>query len=328
MKSIEAQFILRAASPIVQKQKTAGNVGILNRTPVVLNDGSIREIAEVTGNAMRNGLRRAAALLILDSLGLLQGKQFDSPDAVRFLFNGGGGSGSDNTLRIDDVRAMNALIPSTALFGGCTKGMIHFGRLEVAPATLICEETLPDLAPWQRDAVGGITIHPSVVYEYRQDNFQHDETVKPLGRFLLTEAAQRKLDERLRKREGASDTGDVVAAEEAKGGMRPYATQAIKRGSLFTWSVVGHVEDEIQEATFHAILSAFLRRPVVGSGRSVGRGRFEVFAVKDFDHLRPAEVMRERDPSSVTDPGLEKVFTDYILSRGDEVKEWLRSVQA
>ena len=106
------------------------------------------------------------------------------------------------------------------------------------------------------------------------------------------------------------------------------AEQAIKRGSLFTWSVVGHVEDEVQEATFHAILSAFLRRPVVGSGRRVQWGRFEGFAVKDFDHLRPAEVMRERDPSSVTDPGLEKVFTDYILSRGDEVKEWLLSVQA
>lgn len=328
MKSIEAQFILKAESPIVQKQGTLGNKGILNRSEVVLADGSLRDIAEVTGNAMRSGLRRATALLILDALGLLREGAFDSADAVRFLFNGGAGSGSSNSLRIDDVRAMNALVPSTALLGGSTKGMIHFGRLEVSPATLLCEETLPGLADWQREALTGVTIHPSVVYESTVSEYQHDETAKPAGRFLLSPEAQRKLDERVGKREKAADTGDEVEAEEAKGGMRPYSSQAIKKGALFTWGVTAHVHNEIEEATFRAMLSAFLRRPVVGSGRRVGHGRFSVFAGADFDHLRPAEAVRLRSASDVAGSELERVFVDYIKGREDEARKWLSEVQA
>lgn len=328
MKTIETSFLLKAESPIVQKQGVKGNVGILNRSPHILSDGSVRDIAEVTGNAMRSGLRRATALLILDSLGLLKEGAFESADAVRFLFNGGAGSGSDNSLRIDDVRAMNALIPSSALFGGSTKGMIHFGRLEVSPAVLVCEETLGDLPPWQVEKLGGITIHPSVVYESRINEYQHDETAKPAGRFLLSPEAQKKLNDRLSARERASDNDDPVEAEANKGGMRPYSTQAITRGALFSWQVVAHVHNEIEEATFRAMLSAFLRRPVVGSGRRVGHGRFSVFAAADFDHLRPAEQIRHLASGDVAGSELERAFVEYVTSRADEAKAWLHGVSA
>lgn len=323
MKSIEYQFILRAESPIVQGQRVEGNTRLINRTPFVLADGSIRDIPEVTGNAMRSGLRRAMALLTLDTLGLLAPGSFSSPDGVRFLFNGGSGAGSSNTIKLDDVRAMNALIPSSALLGGSSRGMIHFGRLEVSPATLICEETMADLAPWQRERLAELQIRPSVVYETRTQEYQHDETAKPTGRYLLSDEAQRVLTERQQKRERAADSGDEVEADEAKGGMRPYSSQAIMRGALFDWRVVAHVHSELEEATFRAMVSAFLRRAVVGAGRRVGQGRFSVFAAAGFDHLRPAEAVQALAESDVAGAELEAAFVAHLQSRAEEARTWL-----
>lgn len=325
MKTLEFSFILRAASPIAHHRETKGNIGILAREPVILPSGERREVPIVSGNAMRHGCRDAIARLTLDALGLLKPGSFDHLDSLRFLFNGGSGSGSDNTVKLDEVRAMRRLVPSTALLGGSSNGQIHYGQLEVAPARLVCSETWHDLEEWQWQELAEFAVQPSVAYEVLDTQYRNDETSKPQGRFLLTEAAQALINDREGKRERARDAADEVAADESKGGMMPHSGEVVIRGSLWTWSVVGHVTDELEEITLRAMLSAFLRRCVVGSQRRVGKGRFVVCASRGFDHLRPAEALRAMSLSDLSGPEHEAPFLSHLAERADEARAWLRA---
>ncbi len=323
MKTIEYSFILKAASPITHHSGVKGNVGILNRETVVLPTGELREVPIVSGNAMRHGVRAALADLTLDALGLLKPGAFDSPDAVRFLYNGGSGSGSEGTIRLDEIRAMHQLVPSSAILGGSSRGMIHAGRLEVRAARLVCSEVASELEQWQQDAIGETRIMPAVAYETLLTEYRHDESVKPQGRFLLTQAAQTLIAEQQGKRERAGEAEDEVEIEESKGGMMPYSGQAVIAGSLWTWSVVCHAQDELDEITVAAGLSAFLRRAVVGGRRRVGYGRFVVHSSRSFDHLKPAEALRVMTSNEVMGAEKEAPFVAHIQARADEARQWL-----
>jgi hypothetical protein len=323
MKTIEYSFVLRAASPIAHHSGVKGNVGIINRETVVLPRGELREVPIVSGNSMRHGLRAALADLTLDALGLLKPGAFASPDSIRFLYNGGAGSGSEGTLRLDEIRAMHTLVPSSALLGGSSRGMIHHGRLEVGAARLVCAEVEHELEQWQREAIGDMRVMPAVAYETLLTEYRHDESVKPQGRFLLTSGAQTLIAQQQSKRERAGEAEDDVEIEESKGGQMPYSGQAVIGGSLWTWSVVCHAQDELDEITVQAGLSAFLRRAVVGGRRRVGYGRFVVHASRSFDHLRPAEALRVMTADDVMGPEKEAPFVAHVKSRADEARKWL-----
>lgn len=323
MKTIEYSFILRAATPISHHQGTDGNVGILHREKIALPNGEHREVPDVSGNAMRNGIRRALADLELDALGLLRQGSFDSADSVRFLYNGGAGSGSEGTIKLDEIRAMHQLIPGTAILGGTSRGAIHEGRLDVEPAILICSESESLLMPWQIEELADVQIKPSSEYEALREEYRHDETAKPRGRFLLTDAALALVNERAAKRERAADAEDEVAAQEARGGMMPHSAEEVIRGSLWTWSVVAHLGTDLEEMTVKAGLSAFLRRAVIGGGKRVGRGRFVVHASRGFDHLRPAEALRAMSLGELSGPEHEAPFVAHVKKRADEARAWL-----
>lgn len=327
LQTTEYSFILRAASPISQLEKSEGNVGILHREQIVLPSGIKREVPVVSGNAMRHGIREALANLTLDALGMLDRGSFKSVEELRFLYNGGAGSGSDGTIRIDEVRAMNQLVPSTAILGGTSRCMIHEGRIEVEPARLICSETEHQLAPWQREALADYKIASAVSYEALSTEYRHDESTSPRGRFLLTDEALRLLTERTARRERAAELGDEAEIEESKGGMMPYSKQVVIAGSLWTWSVVAHTMTDLDEVTVKAGLSAFLRRAVVGSGRRVAHGRFVVHAARGIDHLRPAEALRVMQAGELASAEQEAPFVAHVRTRADEARAWLGAAQ-
>jgi hypothetical protein len=322
-KTLEYSFILRAAQPIAHHAGTEGNVSVLKRRTVVLHNGELREVPEVSGNTMRSSIRRALADLMLDELGLLHSGSFSSAESVRFVYNGGAGAGTDGTIKLDEMRALRNLLPSVALLGGCIKGGPQEGQTEVAEAKLICLETEDDLQDWQREELQGFELKNASLYESENQEFRHDETQKPAGRFLLTDAALALVNDRASKRERAGEAEDEVEAEAAKSGMMPYSSEEVIAGSLWTWSVVARVYSEIEEATIRAGLSAFLRRAVVGSGKRVGRGRFVVRAARGFDHLRPAEALRSMTTDEVSGPEHELAFLEHIRSRADEARGWL-----
>lgn len=325
MKTIELQFLLRAASPISQSMGTEANVGMLNREPVVQPDGELRDVPIVSGNAMRHACREAIVNLQLDALGLLKRGAFDVPDMVRFLYNGGSGAGEGNTIKLDEARAMRSLIPSVALLGGSGRGRLHYGQTEVSGAMLVCQESSHLLPPWQREEIASAdySVEHATVYEGIHEEFRHDNAVKPSGQFLLSDAARVALADLDSRRERAGDEGDEAEIERTKGGMMPYSSQIVRRGTLWTWSVVGHLADEREEIAFRAMVSAFLRRPVVGGKRRVGFGRFEVFAARGMDHLRPAEALKAMTDAEVMGETAEAPFLALLAERAEESRGWL-----
>lgn len=326
MKTLQFDFILIAKSQIAHHERNEGNVGQLKRSACVLPNGEIREIPEVSGNSMRHGLREAMVNLTLDALGLLDGgRHFDAPDMVRFLFNGGAGSGDGNTVKLDDVRAMRQLVPSTGILGGSSRGMIHEGRLEVAPAELLCSERMHEIAQWQSEELAsrGFEVKPSVTYETTVTEYRRDVTESVEGQFLLTEAALALVNDRRGKRERASDDDDEAAASESKGGNMPHGSEVVIKGSLWTWSVVARCCTELDELTVRAGLSAFLRRMVVGSGKRVARGRFEIWAARGIDHLKPAEAARAMTIGELAGVEYEDPYVAHVRERAEEAKTWL-----
>lgn len=322
MKSIEYSFILKAKSEVAQARGTEGNASVLNRIPVELDDGDVAEVPCVSGTAMRHGLREAIALVILDAAGLL-GQHFDKPDAPRLLFGGGGNTGSGNTIKLEEMRKMESLVPSMRLFGGTTKNGIQWGRIEVSPMILICEERMKDLEPWQIEALGDREIKPAEAYVDVVTNYARDASDSRTGQAILTDAARTDVLNRKLAREKAGEDDDDVAAEKSKGGQRPYSSQFVKRGSLFTWSVVGHVENDLDESTLEASLAAFLRNPIVGKSSGVGWGRLAVFAARNFDHFRPAEALRVIEPAELVAPNRGAGLLEHIAKRQEEVKACL-----
>lgn len=325
MQTIEYQFLLKAKTEVAQLRGTEGNAGILNRMPIELDDGDVSEVPFISGTAMRHQMREAIAVTILDACGLL-GQVFDRPDPVRLLLSGGSNTGKGNTLKLDEMRALQSLVPSVRLFGGSTKNGIQFGHIEVGPAVLVCEERLGDLEPWQREALEGRDIKPAESYVSQATNYPRDAVDSIVGQSLLTDAAKTAELNRKTAREKATDDEDDFAAEDAKSAARIYSSEHIKRGSLFTWDVVGHVDTELDRATLEATLAAFLRKPVVGKSRGVGWGRLGVYAARNFDHLRPSEALRIITEEQLTDPANAAPLLAHIDARKDEVIACLKSM--
>lgn len=325
MKSLEFSFILKARSEVAQGKCVEGNTSILNRVPFVTDDGDMTEIPAVSGTAMRHHCRVALSLVILDACGLM-GQVFERPDPVRLLFAGGSNTGKGNTLRIDEMRALQSLVPSIQLFGGSTKNGIQRGNIEISPAVLICEERMSDLDPWQREALKGRDILPAESYVSQATNYPRDAIDSIEGQALLMDAARTAELNRKIAREKATDDEDDFAADDNKSAARIYSSEHIKRGSLFTWDVVGHVDNELEEATLRACLAAFLRNPIVGKSRSVGWGRLGVFAARNFDHMRPAEALRVVTEEELTDVASGAGLLAHIEARKDEVIAALKAI--
>lgn len=327
LKTVEYSFILRAKTPIAHHVGTDGSTtGMLKASPHALPDGSVREVPDVSGNSMRHGLRESIAIVSLDAMDLLKPGTFENPDAVRLLFNGGSNTGSSNTIKIDDMRAMQSLVPALSLFGGTSSNQIHEGRIEVGSAYLICRETMHELEPWQTEALKDVRIATASEQQITIQHYSRDATDSSMGQYLLSDGAKTELLNRKRKREKATDDGDEMAATESKGGQMPHAAQAVRIGSLWTWSVVAHVFNELEEATLATTVAAFLRRAVVGSGRRVQNGQFVVYAARGFDHMRPAEAAKVlMGADDVLNESQAKLYIDHLKEHSGEILEWLKT---
>jgi len=327
LKSIEYSFILRAKTPIAHHQGVEGTVGVLHRaTTENPETGEVFDVPDVSGNCMRHGLREAIAITTLDAMGKLEAGTFDRPDSVRLLMNGGSNAGSGNTIKIDDMRAMQTLVPALALLGGTSSNQIHYGRVECGSAYLICEESLHMLETWQKEALGQRPIYSAAEQEVLIQHYSRDGADSPLGEHLLTDEAKSELLNRRKRREKATDDDDEVAASESKSTQMPHAAEAVRAGSLWMWSVVGHVFNDLEEATFSTMVASFMRRAIVGSGRRVGNGHLEVHEARGFNHLRPAEAMRViRDPNDVLGQQQAEMYLEHVRGHSEEIMGWLKN---
>lgn len=331
MKILKYEILLESAQPLAHHSETYGNTAVAMRRKVRQHDGSFSHVPVVTGDTMRHGLREAAAYALLDAAGLLD--QADLPEAaLRLLFAGGMITGSSGgSVKLGDYRKMVELMPPLALLGGCAQNRTIPGRLTVDDATLICEETrhlLPEhVVAWLQehqgtDEIAGCRAHVEEVSRVRMDPM-----LDPAKCQLLTDGAKDDAQQRLLTSEKASEEGDAVTKDKAKSTMLPRSFETVVAGSLWWWSVEAQCWSDMDEESFHVMLSAFLARAKVGGKKATGHGLMRPVHGWNCAVRRPSQDLETLD---VADLGhrVGVLFHRHVADHAKELAEFLRGVKA
>lgn len=322
------EFLLQCDEPIAHHSEVFGNSAVLMRQRVRQPDGEFIEVPIVTGDTMRHGLREAAAYALLDAAGLL-GKEALTEAALRLLFAGGmlTGTGDGATIKLDEYRTMIDLVPSLSLLGGCASNRTIPGKLQVGNALLVCDETMSLLPPWVRQYLDemkvGTDTHRAHVEEVQR--VRMDPSLVPAKRALLSEGDRARIEGRLLSSEKASEEGDHAAKDAAKSTMLPRRFETIVAGSLLFWRVSATCHSEIDVATFHSMVGAFLGNAKVGGKRGTGHGSIRPIAGTDVEVLRPSADTKALAFGRL--PGAE-IFRQHVSARAERVAEFLRGVNA
>lgn len=328
------EFILRAVQPIAHHAKTFGNESILMRREIILPDGSLARVPEITGDTMRNGVRRSAALALLDAVGLLRESPRLSEAALRLLFSGGmvTGRGSSASINLDTYRTMCELMPILKHLGGCMDNRIVPGTTHVDGALLLCEQTAPDIeltSPWMLSWLqqNGRLLRTARFHVDEVQRTRMDPTLAPENRLLLSEEAQVAVNQRLLASEKAHAEDDALEALKAKSSMMPRRFEVVKQGSLFAWGIEARCYSALDVDAFMVAILSYLARASVGGKRGVGFGRLTPVACQQIEVMRPADratsIVLETERAKVG-----RIFREHVAERKDRLIELLRTVTA
>lgn len=322
------EFLLEAAQPIAHHEGTLGNHAIAMRRKVRQADGAFADVACITADTMRHGMREASTYALLDAAGLLDARALTAA-ALRLLFAGGmvTGRGDAGVINLDQYRELCELVPPLALFGGCVSSRVIPGRLFVDDALLVCEETSRWLPEWVRAHIDGAAVVPGRSHLEEVQRVRMDPGLDPSKRRLLTEGEQAAAERRLGDGEMAHAADDAVGREETKSTMLPRTFERVCQGSLFVWSVAAQTFTELDDDVLLTSLGVFLARPVVGGKRATGHGLLRALAARDIGVRRPAEQTDVLDPTALG-PRVGDLFRAHVRERAERIRELLARVDA
>lgn len=332
MEQHRIQVVLEADQPIKHLAESFGNSAILNTRKMRQRDGTFARVPELSGDAMRHGLRESIAYVQLHATGGTDRPQL-SEAALRLLFAGGmvTGRGDNQSVRLGEYRKMVELMPHLALLGGCAENRTIPGRIDVDAATLVCAESERYLSPWAR-GVEGVREAASATYRESIEEVQRvrmDPSLSPAKRALLEPAEADKIERRLTASETASRDGDDAAKDAAKSSMMPRRFERIAQGALFTWSVSATLFDALDADTFYTMFCAFAGSMVVGGGRSVGHGKLKVVAARREILRSASEVPTAEEVGLVSlSEGVGNLYLAHVKARGPALVDYLRTVNA
>lgn len=326
---VRYEFLLEAQTPVAHHQETIGNESIFMRKKV-RRHGGWEYVPYITGGAMRNRMRRAATLALLDAAGM-RADAF-SLDGIRLLFNGGALRGGDGgAYRVDVYRELCELVPPLGLFGGCAGGQINSSRLITEDATLVCRETGDrHVEPWMVEAAierwGALETHSAHVESTQR--VRGDATKDPVLQRLLTADATVEMNRRLLARQKASDDDDAVEKEKEKGGMMPRTMEVVAQGSLFAWTCEADVATPLERDTFDVAALAFLADARVGGKvNSDGCGRLRVVAANEVRIGDPLRELEKMDTKALA-PRVGQLFRAHVNERKERIKSFVEQVVA
>lgn len=127
-------------SPLSHISEAISTHSYLVQEPILQEDGTLEEVFCYNGNAWRGQLRDLAAQYLLDKLNMTV-----SLDAFHLLFSGGK-IGGDQSINIEQARAMRRAVPMIALFGGGVGNQILPGKMKVGSSYPVCLEAMPALS--------------------------------------------------------------------------------------------------------------------------------------------------------------------------------------
>lgn len=327
------QFVLEAATPLAHHAEAMGNEAIIMRRKLRTAHGGWAYVPAVSGDAMRHGLREAAAYAFLDAAGMLSDATASlSEGALRLLFSGGmvTGRGDGGTVRLDAYRELCAMVPHMAIFGGCAGNRIISGRLQVEDATLICDESrrfVPEWAVAVAEAYGGGALESGRAHVEEVQRVRMDPCLSPEKRTLMAPEARQSVDERMLASAEASEDDDEAGREATKSSIMPRRYERLAQGSLLYWACEATCCSELDVDAFHVALGVFLADAVVGGKRGTGHGRLRAVEARQID------LVRQRDASEVLDigalgPAVGETFRRHVQARAEEVRTFLVTVNA
>jgi len=325
MKQQRFEFILEARQPIAHAQENFGNVSVIMRQKVRQSDGRWAAVPIVTGDTMRHGLREAGTYCLLECADMLNDGLTEQ--ALRLLFAGGMVTGSSgSTIKLDEFRELERIIPPLGLLGGCVQNRIVPGRLQVDPALLVCEETIHLLPDWVRDwtngNLDGCRGHVEEVQRVRMD-----PALDPSKRMLMLPEDRQNVENRMLSSEFASESGDRVAASKSKSTMMPFRYERVAQGSLFFWSVTATLYTPLDEDTFLVMVGAFLRNARVGGKRGTGHGLLYPVAAKNVSLANFSERMETLELAG-PNQSAGSLFQSHIRENASKIRNFLGSVVA
>jgi len=333
MEQHRIEVLLEAEQPISHLAESFGNVGVLATRPIRQEDGSIARVPEISGDAMRHGLREAGAYVFLDAAGMLDNVALGEA-ALRLLFAGGmvTGKGDAGAVRLGEYRKMVDLVPLLGILGGCAENRTIPGRLCVDPATLVCEESLRFLPEW-------IRMHPAVAPQTSDtwrasveevQRVRMDPSLDPGKRALLEAGAVAQIEARLDRSEKASRDDDAAGAQANKSTMLPRRYERVIQGALFSWSLTATLFNPLDTDTFYTALLGFMSNMVVGGKRATGHGKLRVVKAERTVLKRARELPspEEMALSIAGNPQIGKTFISHVEERAQKIREYLATVNA
>lgn len=324
------EFILRAVTPIAHHSGAYGNVSVFMQRKVRRRAGGFTTLPILTGDSMRHQMREAIALALLDAVGLTARRSLTEA-ALRLLFNGGmvTGRGDASSVSLDAYRQMAELVPSLALFGGCTDSRVVSGRLAVSDANLICAESYDFLPEWVREHLEteGITLDGKRQHVEEVTRVRMDATLDTSKRRLLAPEAETALVARLSGGERAHQKDDALDRSEAKSSMMPHSMETLVAGSLFYWSTSAVCYDELDVDTFHTSIATFLADAWVGGKKGTGHGHIEAVTARKCLWRRPVDAVQAVDAKALGS-AMGQLFRKHVESRAEEIRGWLEKVDA
>ncbi len=332
MQQHQIDVILEASQPIKHLSESFGNTAILNTRKIRQTDGSFARVPEISGDAMRHGLREASAYAMLHGIGLTEKPQL-SEAALRLLFAGGmvTGKGDAGSVRLGEYRKLVEMVPQLALLGGCAENRTIPGCLNVDPATLICAESVRFLPTWMlaNDLVAG-----AVEGTYRESieevqRVRMDPSLFPSKRALLDAGESDRIERRLEASERASRDGNDAAKDAAKSSMMPRRYERLAQGALFSWRVTVNVFSPLELDTFYTMFCAFAGNMVVGGGRATGHGAMRVVEARRTILAAPSDVPSAESVGLATlQSNVGAAYLAHVRERAPQIIEYLRTVNA
>lgn len=340
MEQHRIEVLLEAEQPIKHLSESFGNTGVIATKKVRQRDGTFARVPHVSADAMRHGIREAAAYVMLHAIGGTE-KPALSEAALRLLFAGGmvTGKGDAGSVRMGEYRKLVEMVPQLAFLGGCAENRTIPGRMDVDDALLVCAESERFLPPWIAEECPGAS---AATYRESMEEVQRvrmDPSLDPGKRRLLDAGDADKIERRLEASERASREDDAVAKDAAKSTMMPRRFERVAQGALFSWRVSVTLYDALDADAFYTAFCAFAGNMVVGGGRAVGHGRMRVVRAQRVV-LRSLSDVPQADEVGLTVAGASggnlavngatvgQVFIDHIRARAPQIVEYLKGVNA
>lgn len=314
--------VVRAVQAIAHHRGNVGNHQTLMRSAVRLPGGEISDVPEITGNSVRNRLRRSAAICSLDAAGILGDPQLER-GAMKLLFNGGmmTGKGDASVINIDRWRELVTLFPPLAILGGCIDNRVQQGQLNVDAAKLICEENMHSLSQWTKQWLqdNNEGVRESAYSIEKVQRVHMDPETQPENLKLLSDGARMQVVNKHLLQAKAHDDGNAIEASKSKSDMLPYTFERLIRGSLFQLSFLLRSYSDLEKDAFEYAYNCLLNNLRLGGKQSTEHGEMEFLAGARVNFRQYTG-----DLDTETKASTGELFRSHITAHKEQLVDWLR----